>query len=37
MIARTAITPEEEEASVQLEDAVVQLAEFFQGPLFSVE
>jgi hypothetical protein len=37
LVARTAISPEEEEASVQLEEAVVQLGEFFQGPPFPVE
>jgi hypothetical protein len=37
LMARTAITPEEEEASLQPEKAVVQLGEFFQGPPFPVE
>jgi hypothetical protein len=37
LMARKAITPEEEEASVQPEEAVVQLGEFREGPPFPVE
>jgi hypothetical protein len=37
LMAKMATTPEEEEASVQPEEAVVPLGEFFPSPSFRVE